>query len=134
ARSPYGVLSALLVVVAYALRTAGIALLAAWVGESVFKRDFTRAALRSAVSAVAVLVWVLYISTVESGERYKSPAYEYQRAAYLFHNVSYVRNVFLLKEPFAPEMGPPSLTDITARFLHNLQVLPLSMGEVVTSK
>jgi hypothetical protein len=130
----YGVLAALLAIAVYALRTAGIALLAAWVGESVFKRDFKRVVLRSAVSAVAVFTWLFYISAVESGERYKNPAYEYQRADYLFYNVSYTRNVFLLKEPFAPEMGPLTFGDIAARFLHNLKLMPLSLGEAISSK
>lgn len=129
----YSVLAALLAVAAYALRTTGIALLAAWVGESIFKKDFKRAAIRSAVSAVAVFGWMFYISAVESREQYKHPAYEYQRANYLFYNVSYTRNAFLLKEPFAPEMGAPSFGDIAARFLRNLKSMSLSMGAAISS-
>lgn len=130
----YGVLEGLLAVAAYTLRTAGIALLAAWVGESILKRDYKRAALRSAVSAGAVFGWLLYISAVEAGTQYRNPAYEYQRADYLYYNVSYARNVFRLKEPFSPELGSPSLGDISARFLRNLKAIPLSLGESVSSR
>ena len=130
----YGVLAALLAVAAFALRTTGTALFAAWVGESVFKRDIKRAALRLGVASVAVFGWVLYISAVESGERYTNPAYAYQRADYLYYNVSYTRNIFRLKEPFAPELGPLSFSDIAARCLRNLKVIPVSLGEVLSSK
>jgi hypothetical protein len=130
----YGVLTAILAVAAFALRTTGTALLAAWIGESVFKRDIKRVVLRLAVAAVAVFGWMLYIAAVESGEQYTNPAYTYQRADYLYYNVSYTRNIFRLKEPFAPELGPLSFSDITARCWHNLQVIPVSLGEVLSSK
>lgn len=129
----YGLLSALLAVAAYALRTAGIALLAAWVVESILKRELRRTALRLGVSAIAVGGWLSYISAVESGSQYGNPAYGYQRANYLYYNVSYTNNVFRLKDPFAPEMGPPSFGDISARFVDNLKTFPASIGESVSS-
>lgn len=67
------VFAGLFAVVAYALRTAGIALLAAWVGESVIKKDLRRAMFRSVVSGIAVFSWLLYISAVESGKATKIP-------------------------------------------------------------
>src|SRR5262245_6119547 len=60
------VFAGLFAVVGYALRTAGIALLAAWVAESVIKKDLRRAMFRSALSGIAVVGWLLYISAVES--------------------------------------------------------------------
>ncbi len=132
-RRAYGVLAAIFAVAAYALRTAGTALLAAWVGESIIRRDFKRAALRAAVSAAAVFGWMSYISAVESGAQYKNPAYEYQRANYLYYNVSYTKNIFLFKDPFEPESGPASLADIAVRFLSNLKLMPLALGEMVST-
>src|SRR5262245_33335555 len=127
------VLAAIFAIAAYAFRTSGIALLAAWVGESVIKKEFKRSILRLMVSAAAILGWMTYISAVESSEGYKNPAYKYQRAAYLFYNVSYSRNVFSMKDPMAPEMGPASLKDILNRFLNNLKIIPASLGEVFTT-
>jgi 4-amino-4-deoxy-L-arabinose transferase-like glycosyltransferase len=129
----YGVLTPIFAVAAYTLRTSGIALLAAWVGESILKKEFKRAILRLAVSAAAVLGWMTYISAVEASHDYNNPAYEYQRAAYLFYNVSYGKNIFLLKDPMAPEMGPASLSDISDRFLNNLKSIPAALGEVFTT-
>src|SRR5262245_54793529 len=130
----YGLLAKVLAVSAYALRTAGIALLAAWVLDSAFRKNFKSAVFRSAISAATVFGWLFYIAAVESGEPYKRPAYEYQRATYLFYNVSYTQNAFRLKEPYAPEMGSASLTDISSRFMHNLVLMPLSLGESISSK
>jgi hypothetical protein len=132
-RRAYGVLAAVFAIAAYALRTTGTALLAAWVGESLIKRDFKRAALRAAVSAAAVFGWMFYISTVESGAQYNNPAYEYQRANYLFYNVSYAKNIFLFKDPLKPELGPASLGDIAVRFLSNLTKMPSALGETVSA-
>src|SRR5262245_8818554 len=133
-RRAYSVLAALMAVAVYTLRTAGVALLAAWVCESVFKRDFKRAAVRSAVSDLTVFGWMFYISMVESEDQYKNPAYEYQRASYLYYNVSYTRNIFLLKDPLAPKLGAASFRDISHRFLNNLNAMPISLGEALSTK
>ena len=127
------VFAGLFAVVAYALRTAGIALLAAWVGESVIKKDLRRAMFRSVVSGIAVFSWLLYISAVESGQSYKNPSYEYQRADYLWYNVSYARNIFKLIQPFAPERGSATLGDITSRYVQNLRTIPGVLGESISS-
>src|SRR5215471_13174984 len=130
----HSVLAGVFAATAYAMRTAGIALLAAWVLDSAFRKNFESAAVRSMVSAIAVFSWLFYISAVESGEQYQRPAYEYQRAAYLFYNVSYTRNVFGLKDMNAPETDPPSVTDIGVRFLHNVVLMPRSLGESISSQ
>ena len=51
--------SGVLIVVAYLLRTAAIALLAAWVAESLIRRRFLQAAIRTGVAALPVLFWEL---------------------------------------------------------------------------
>ena len=51
-------------VVAFLLRTAGLALLAAWVGESLLRRRFKQAAGRGAVALAPVVLWQGYIAFV----------------------------------------------------------------------
>src|SRR4030095_1619634 len=72
-RRIYPILAALFAMAAYALRTIGIALLAAWVAESLFRREFKNAAVRLTVSIIPILCWQVYISSVESGREYRSP-------------------------------------------------------------
>jgi len=132
-RRIYSILAGLFAIAAYALRTIGTTVLAAWIAESLFKRQFKRSALRLALSAVSVLCWQGYISLVESGPQYQHPFYDYQRANYLCYNVSYAKNIFSLKDPFTPESGPASLQDIAARFTHNLTWIPTSLGAAVSS-
>jgi len=55
------------------------------------------------------LYWLLRdsgVSDVESSPNYKKAVYKYQRADYLFYNVSYTRNIFTFKDSFSPEAGP----------------------------
>jgi hypothetical protein len=132
-RRIYPILAGLLAIAAYALRTIGTTVLAAWIAESLFKRQFKRAALRLVLSALPVLCWQGYISLVESGPRYHRPFYDYQRANYLCYNVSYANNIFSLKDPFTPEAGRAALQDIAARFTHNLTWIPTSLGAAVSS-
>jgi hypothetical protein len=129
----YAVLAAVLAVASYLLRTAGIALLAAWVAESLVQRRFRRALLRTAVAAVAILPWQAYVASVESSPGYRSPAYAYQRAEYLFYNVTYARNVFSFVDPLNPERGRASWASLTRRVLHNVLRVPGSLGEGVST-
>src|SRR5436853_567095 len=62
--SPF--VAALFAALAYLLRTAGIALLAAWVAEAVFKREYKKAAVRFGFALITVLGWHGYILHVES--------------------------------------------------------------------
>jgi hypothetical protein len=117
---------------AYLLRTAGIALLMAWVGESVVRRDFKRAALRGAIAMLPILGWQAYVAGVQTGESYAMPAYPYQRADYLFYNVSYAANL-ALRDPYRPELGKASLADLGRRVVGNLTRLPRSLGEAVSA-
>ena len=128
----YPVLSGACAILTYLLRTAGIALLIAWVGESLLKRDFKRAALRFAVALLPVLGWQSYIAHVQASAVYTLPSYPYQRADYLFYNVSYVTNLSL-RDPLRPELGKVSLRDVGKRIVHNTLRIPQSLGEAVST-
>jgi len=131
-RRIYRSLSFLLATASYALRTIGVALFAAWVAEALLKKQFRRAILRLALSLIPIICWQGYIHRVEASHNYQHPAYEYQRADYLFYNVSYARNIFGLKDSFSPESGRATLEDVVDRFLRNLKRMPASIGEAVT--
>lgn len=122
----------LFAVASYALRTVGMAAFAAWVLESLVRRRFRQAVLRAALVAVPVLGWQFYIASVESSDEYNHPAYAYQRAPYMFYNVSYARNVSL-RDPFAPEKGGTSPVRIVRRFVRNALFIPASLGETLTT-
>jgi hypothetical protein len=125
-------LTALLGVTAYLLRTAGIVLLAAWVAEGVCRKRWKQAALRAAVALLPLAAWQAYISHVTSGFEYRHPAYPYQRAPYLYYNVSYAESVRRVDE-WAPERGEASAGDVARRFVHNLAGMPPTLGEGVTT-
>ena len=93
----------------YLLRTAGVTLLVAWVLESLFRRRYRQVAIRLAVAAVPFLGWQANVLSVVTGSEYQHPAYDYQRAAYYYSNVTYAENSTLI-DPFRPELGrvPPS--------------------------
>lgn len=119
-------------VAAFLLRTAGLALLAAWVADAAVRRQWVQLGLRSVVALVPVLAWQAHVRRVEASAEYQQPAYPYQRAAYQFYNVSYARNVLELIDPFAPERGRASAGDLTVRVLHNLVLIPTTLGGVLT--
>ncbi len=121
----------LLAVIAYGLRTAGVALLGAWIAESVFRRKAREAAVRAAIALLAVGSWQWYTSQVKTGAEYHRPAYAYQRADYQFYNVGYLENM-RYKDPFQPELGRVSTADLTSRVVENLRLIPLSLGEAVS--
>jgi hypothetical protein len=120
-------------VAAYLLRTLGIALLAAWVLDALLARRFRAAAIRAAVALVPILGWHAYIAHVERSPEYTQPAYAYQRADYLFYNVSYARNMSL-RDPFKPEGGRASVLEVAHRVLVNLAHVPKSLGTALTAR
>lgn len=129
----YFALTALLAMAAYLLRGPGIALLAAWVIESLFKREFKAVFMRTALAAIPVIFWTTYIARVEAGPEYKNPAYGYQRAAYQHYNVSYAKNMACL-DPFKPELGKTSFRELVRRSGRHA-VLGLSkVGEAITAR
>lgn len=123
---------AITAIAAYLLRTVGIAMLAAWVADALFRRQFRTALVRACIALLPVLLWQSYIRSVESGQTYQHPYYSYQRAPWMFYNVSYATNVSL-RSPFEPELGKASVQDLAGRFLENAITVPYNLGEALTS-
>ena len=124
----YAIASGVLVVAAYLLRTAAIALLVAWVVESLIRRRFLQAAVRAVVVAIPVLAWQAHVWQVTSSQEYNQPAYAYQRAPYYYSNVTYGENSMLV-DPFRPEAGRIRPGDLFARAIRNMIAIPLALGE-----
>ena len=72
------VLCGVCAVLAYEARTAGIALLAAWVVDNALQEGTRRALSALVVSALLVASWTSWIKAVESSPEYRHPAYAYQ--------------------------------------------------------
>ena len=125
------VLAAVFAVTAFLLRTAGAALLVAWVAESLVKREFGRAAVRLLISAIPVLGWNAYVWHVEHSPAYTTPAYAYQRAPYLNYNVSYATNISLV-DAYSPDSGKASVGQLARRVLRNSLHMGVSLGEAVS--
>ena len=125
------VLTAFLGTAAFLIRSAGVALLGAWVGEAVLRRQWKQVALRCVVAAVPFFAWQGWVAHVRGGAEYASPAYAYQRAPYQYYNVSYVENL-LLVDSFKPELGRASGTQLVKRVLKNSLSMPLCIGETVS--
>ena len=119
-------------VLAYEARTAGIALLAAWVVDHALRKEGRRAVVALAVSAVVVTSWNGWIKAVESSPEYKQPAYAYQTQAWLYFNVSYARNLLTYFDPYSPELGPLTPSGFVRRVKSNLKILPQSVGQAVS--
>jgi uncharacterized membrane protein (UPF0136 family) len=115
-------------VVAYLLRTAGLALLAAWIAESLIRRRFRQAVIRTATAAIPVLLWQAHIWRVTTSDEYHHPTYTYQRAPYYYTNVTYSENSRLLN-PFRPELGRITPSHLLTRIARNLAAVPISLGE-----
>jgi hypothetical protein len=116
-------------VAAYAFRTVGLAAFVVWVLDSVIRRRFKEAALRLFLVLIPIVAWQSYVASVERSDNYKHPAYAYQRAPYMFYNVSYARNV-ALRDPTTPEKGD---VRIVRRILRDGSELPASVGETLTA-
>jgi hypothetical protein len=127
-RRGYAVASGMFAAAAYLLRAAGVALLAAWVAESLLRRDFRGAVVRGVVAALPVLLWQGHVRSVAESQSYRRPAYEYQRATYYYSNVTYAENSRLI-DPFRPELGRTLPRDFLRRFAANLGAIPASLGE-----
>jgi len=117
---------------AFYLRTAGIALLAAWVLEALVARRWKSGATRAALAGACVLAWQGYVWSVIGGAEYRAPSYSYQRAPYQFYNVSYAENV-ALRDPFAPELGRVTPLVLAERALASVPRLVTGLGESVSA-
>jgi hypothetical protein len=126
-----GALAAGLAVVAFGLRTAGVALLGAWAAEGLLRRRYRQAALRGGVALLAVGGWQAYTASIKSSPAYTHPAYPYQRADYQFYNVGYLENLSYI-DPFKPELGRASGRQWAARIWTNLVGMPISLGEAAS--
>lgn len=113
---------------AYLLRTAGVALLAAWVAEALVRRHWRMAAVRAAMAAVPVLLWQAHVVRVTGSEAYRQPTYSYQRAPYYYANVTYAENGGL-RDPFRPELGRHAPSDLPARVVRNLRAVPEALAQ-----
>lgn len=117
---------------AFLLRSAGLALLAAWVCDALARRQWRLAAARALAAAIPVLAWQFYVGAVTSGPEYVNPAYEYQRASYQFYNVPYAENL-KLTDPFAPERGRTTTGDMAWRVVGNAPELVGGFGQMALS-
>ena len=126
------ILASLLAAAAFLVRTAGIALLAAWVGEALLQRRWRQFFARAIIAAVPFLGWQAYVNWVTSSPEYAQPAYEYQRAPYQYYNVPYADNVALI-DPFQPEQGLITTTLLVRRLFDNLLWMPQTMGNCVST-
>lgn len=117
---------------AYLLRTAGLALLMAWVAEAILQRRAKQSLLRIGIALLVVGGWQGRIAAVEKDPAYSRPAYPYQRAEYLFYNVSYGRNVFL-RDIEHPELGNLSLGELSERVASSLLTVPSRLGQAVSA-
>ena len=124
----FAVAQAFLGAAAYLLRTAGIVLLAAWIGESLVRRRWNQAAIRAGIAALPVLAWQSYVLQVTRSDEYHRPAYSYQRAPYYYSNVTYRENSSLI-DPFRPELGQSKPGDLVARAVRNAVAIPKGLGE-----
>ena len=129
----YFFLTSLAAIAANLLRTAGIGLLAAWILESVCEKNWKQTVLRTSVSLLPVVAWQGCIAWVTSGDEFKNPCYAYQRAPYVYYNVTYLENL-LLDQPFRPEEGKTTRKDLWNRFWLNLVAMPESLGEGIASE
>jgi hypothetical protein len=109
------------------LRTAGVALLAAWVLEAVARRRWRLAIVRGVSAALPVLSWQSHVARVQASYEYAHPAYEYQRAPYQFYNVSYAENIGLIGDKHV------HLPALTAHLGSNLGPILTGLGESVST-
>ena len=122
-----------LAIASYLLRSVGIALLAAWVAESLLRKNPRQLAFRAAVCMLPVFGWQLYIRDVQTSPEYARSAYAYQRAPYQYYNVSYLENIRYV-DPFVPELGVVSPIGMAKRVTSALVRMPSSLGESVSSR
>ena len=117
----------LFAVASYALRTVGLAALPVWTLDSVLRGRFRQAAWRAAFAIVPILAWQGYVASVERSDAYLRPAYEYQRAPYMFYRQ--LSNNIVLRDPFTPEKGEVM---IVRRIVRNAIDVPVNLGETLT--
>jgi hypothetical protein len=131
-RTAYDVGAGVLAAAAYLLRTSGIALLVAWVAESLLRGRYRQMFFRAGMALIPVILWQAHIERVQNSQQYRHPVYEYQRAPYQYSNVTYAENVSLI-DPFKPELGRANAIEMLRRFGRNLVAMPQALGEPVSA-
>jgi hypothetical protein len=101
--------------------------------DALVARRVRTAAIRAVIALVPILGWNGLVVHVERSPDYTRPAYAYQRADYIWYNVSYARNVSL-RDPFNPEEGRASVLEVAQRGLVNLAHMPKRLGTAVTAR
>lgn len=147
-RTPYWLATAALGAVGYSLRTAGVALLLAWIAEAILSwvmgavrsspsrppgSRLRQVAARIAIALVPILAWQAWVGSVTSSAAFQHPAYAYQRAPYQYSNVPYSENM-RLANPFVPEEGLLTTRALVSRVASNLAAVPASIGGAVTAQ
>jgi hypothetical protein len=117
---------------AFLLRTAGVALFAAWIAEALFQRRFKAALVRCALAVAPIAAWQAHVMHVRASSEYSHPTYSYQRAPWQYYNVTYGENLALV-DPFRPELGALNTGAALARFGVNLLDVPFELGEAVSA-
>jgi hypothetical protein len=117
----------------FLFRTAGLALLGAWVLEAIVRKRWGLAVSRGALALLPVVAWQAHVARVRGSYEYAHPAYEYQRAPYQYYNVSYAENL-LLVDPFRPELGRLSPVAIVSRAVENVPSMLVATGESVSTR
>jgi hypothetical protein len=116
----------------FLLRTAGLALLVAWVLESLARRQWRLAILRAALALLPVIAWQAHVVRVHRSYEYTHPAYEYQRAPYQFYNVSYADNAGRTGSAHAGSIYSRTGT-LVVRLTKNLCRMGKRVGEAISS-
>ena len=122
----------LLAGLAFLVRTAGLALIGAWILDLLLRRRWTRAAVAAGVAAVCVGGWQLYVGRAEASRLRRPPAYGYQYAPYQFYNVSYATNLAYV-DPFRPELGRLTARRFAVRTAAHVRAVVPDIGELVSA-
>ena len=129
--SPSTLLTGLLALAAFLLRSAGVTLLAVWAAEPLRRRRFGQTVIRIVLAVSVILGWQGYIAWVKQEPEYATPAYAYQRAPYMLYNIPYAE-AFRLISPENPEDGFATVTDLPVRVGLALEDLATRWGESVS--
>src|SRR5206468_10343292 len=124
--------SFILAAAGFLLRTAGVALLAAWVLEALVRCRWRLALVRGFLSILPVIAWQSYVARVTQSYEYNHPAYAYQRAAYLMYNVGYAENIGLI-DPSHPGWRHLQLSGLIKNLQKNTRPLIESFGEALST-
>ncbi len=103
------VAAALLEMAAFGLGAIGIALVVAWVVESLLNKNGKLLAIGFAVALIPLFYLQTHITSAVSGLTYIPPAYDDQQAEYKFYDGSYAKNMFTGNDSFSLMPGFPKI-------------------------